>query len=33
MIENHRTGIIWKLFMANPEIDVMLKKMGFVEDR
>jgi hypothetical protein len=20
MIENHRTGLIWKLFMANPEI-------------
>jgi hypothetical protein len=20
MIENHRTGLIWRLFMANPEI-------------
>ncbi len=27
MIENYRTGLIWKLFMSNPEIQVMLKKI------
>jgi len=32
MIENHRTGLIWKLFMSNPEIGVALKKIGFVSD-
>ena len=29
MIENYRTGLIWKLFMSNPEIQVMLKKIDF----
>jgi exo beta-1,2-glucooligosaccharide sophorohydrolase (non-reducing end) len=33
MIENHRTGLIWKLFMSNPEIGEALKKIGFVTDR
>lgn len=32
MIENHRTGLPWKLFMANPEIGPMLDKIGFVPD-
>jgi len=32
MIENYRTGLIWKLFMSNPEIKPMLEKVGFVED-
>jgi hypothetical protein len=32
MIENHRTGLIWKLFMSNPEISEALKKIGFVAD-
>ncbi|MGH9846248.1 MAG: glucoamylase family protein, partial [Blastocatellia bacterium] len=32
MIENHRTGLIWKLFMSNPEIGVALEKIGFVRD-
>jgi hypothetical protein len=27
MIENYRTGLIWKQFMANPEIGVMLQKL------
>jgi hypothetical protein len=27
MIENYRTGLVWKNFMANPEIGTMLKKM------
>jgi hypothetical protein len=25
MIENHRTGLVWKNFMSNPEIAVMLQ--------
>jgi hypothetical protein len=27
MIENYRTGLIWKLFMSNPEIQAGLKKI------
>ena len=27
MIENYRTGIVWKSFMSNPEIEAMIKKM------
>lgn len=33
MIENYRTGVIWKNFMANPEIRPALEKMGFRSDR
>ncbi|MFP5078903.1 glucoamylase family protein [Pedobacter sp. JCM 36344] len=29
MIENYRTGLLWKLFMSNPEIKDGLKKLGF----
>jgi hypothetical protein len=29
MVENYRTGLIWKLFMSNPEIKSMLQKIGF----
>lgn len=29
MIENYRTGLLWKLFMNTPEIQVGLKKLGF----
>jgi hypothetical protein len=32
MIENHRTGLVWKHFMANPEIQAMLKAIGFTPD-
>lgn len=32
MIENHRTGLVWKLFMANPEIQPMLQAIGFAVD-
>ncbi len=32
MIENHRSGLVWKLFMANPEIRPMLDRIGFTED-
>jgi len=30
MIENYRTGLLWKLFMSNPEILPALDKIGFV---
>ena len=29
MIENYRSGLLWKLFMSCPEIKVGLKKLGF----
>ncbi len=29
MIENHRSGLLWKLFMANEEVQKGLKKLGF----
>lgn len=29
MIENYRTGLLWKLFMTCPEIQAGLKKLGF----
>jgi len=29
MIENYRTGLLWKLFMSSPEIQNGLKKLGF----
>jgi hypothetical protein len=29
MIENHRSGLLWKLFMSIPEIQAGLKKLGF----
>jgi hypothetical protein len=29
MIENHRTQLIWKLFMSHPDIQNGLKKLGF----
>jgi hypothetical protein len=29
MIENHRSGLLWKLFMGIPEIQRGLKKLGF----
>ncbi len=32
MIENHRTGLLWDLFMANPEIRPALDAIGFVQD-
>jgi len=31
-IENHRTGLLWKLFMANPEMERMQEAIGFVPD-
>ena len=32
MIENHRTGLLWRLFMSNPEIQPALTAMGFTAD-
>jgi exo beta-1,2-glucooligosaccharide sophorohydrolase (non-reducing end) len=31
-LENHRTGLCWKHFMANEEIQPMLDAIGFVKD-
>jgi hypothetical protein len=28
MIENHRTGVLWRSFMSNPEIGELLKKLA-----
>lgn len=32
MIENHRTGLLWDLFMQNPEVETILEAAGFVAD-
>jgi hypothetical protein len=32
MVENYRTGLIWRLFMSNPEIKPMLERIGFQAD-
>jgi hypothetical protein len=32
MVENYRTGLIWKLFMSNPEIRPTLDRIGFKPD-
>jgi hypothetical protein len=32
MVENYRSSLIWKNFMANSEIAPMLQKIGFVKD-
>ena len=32
MTENWRTGLVWKMFMKNPEIGPMLEKAGFRKD-
>jgi len=29
MIENYRTGLLWKLFMADPDVQIGLKRLGF----
>ncbi|MEM6522726.1 MAG: glucoamylase family protein [Bacteroidota bacterium] len=33
MIENHRSGLIWELFMSAPEVKDGLKKLGFYNDK
>ena len=30
MVENYRSGLVWKSFMANPEIAAMLRKLDTV---
>jgi len=32
MIENYRTGLLWRCFMANPEILPALQRIGFHPD-
>ncbi len=32
MIENYRSGLIWKAFMSNPEIHQALDRIGFAKD-
>ena len=32
MIENHRSGLLWHHFMANPEIEPALRRAGFQPD-
>lgn len=32
MIENHRSGLLWDLFMSSPEIPPALDAIGFTED-
>ncbi|HEV3310879.1 MAG TPA: glucoamylase family protein, partial [Chloroflexota bacterium] len=32
MVENHRTGLVWRLFMSNPEIRPALEAIGFKAD-
>ena len=29
MIENYRTGLLWKLFMSHPDVQKGLEKLGF----
>lgn len=29
MMENHRSGLLWKLFMSVPEVQTALRKLGF----
>ncbi len=29
MIENHRSGLLWNLFMSAPEVDVAMDELGF----
>lgn len=31
-IENHRTGLVWRKFMSNPEIEPMLRAIGFTAE-
>jgi len=32
MIENYRTGLLWNLFMSNPEVQNALNLIGFIPD-
>lgn len=30
MIENYRTGLLWKLFMSDPDVRIGLRRLGFI---
>jgi hypothetical protein len=32
MIENGRTGLVWRSFMANPEMRAMQRRLGLTPD-
>ena len=32
-IENSRSGLVWRQFMANPEIEPMLTEIGFLAEK
>ncbi|WP_197494106.1 glucoamylase family protein [Lewinella sp. 4G2] len=32
MIENHRSGLLWDLFMSGPEAERIIERVGFVDD-
>jgi hypothetical protein len=29
MVENHRSGLLWRLFMSSPDVQAGLKRLGF----
>jgi hypothetical protein len=29
MIENYRTGLLWRLFMSDPDVQNGLRRLGF----
>jgi len=29
MIENHRSGLLWNLFMKDPDVQAGLRRLGF----
>jgi len=29
MLENHRSGLLWRLFMSHPDVQKGLEKLGF----
>jgi hypothetical protein len=33
MVENYRTGLLWRLFMSNPEMKPTLERIGFKVDQ
>lgn len=33
MIENHRSGLLWELFMQNPEVDQAFNKLGITKNQ
>ncbi|MBC7399543.1 MAG: beta-glucosidase [Mucilaginibacter sp.] len=33
MIENYRSGLLWKLFMSNPDVKAGLNKLAFITDK